>query len=124
MDKKKYSKIASLELGVALRPHSEPTKKIIATKVTGELLETYRKTFLPLLIEVFELRQALSTHKLHVETPELRHLGKVHQTPEEILSRLEEIHDNIQETLLWCNGTIKQVEKAIEEAKQFGEKKQ
>jgi len=43
------------------------------------------------------------------------------QTPQEILARLEEIHDNIQETLLWCNGTIKQVEKAIEEAKQIGE---
>ena len=123
MDRKKYSKIASLKLGVAPFAQAEPAKKIIATKVTKDLLETYRKTFLPLLIEVFELRQSLSTHKLHSESPELKHLGKVHQTPEEILTRLEEIHDNVQETLLWCNGTIKQVQKALEEAKQLGENK-
>lgn len=117
MDKKKFSKITSLKLGVAPLPQSDaPSKKIVATKVTKDLLEIHRDTFLPLLIEVFELRQMLGTYKLQQESPEVRHFGKMPQSPEEILKRLEEIHGDINETLMWCSGALKQVNKTIEEA--------
>jgi hypothetical protein len=119
MDKKKFSKITALSLGVSPKPQDEAKpKKIIATKVKKDLRETFRKTFLPLLIDVFELKQMVSTYKLHKESPELRYLGKVQKKPTEVLKELEEMHNDVEETLLWCNGVMKQVSKAMQEAKQ------
>ena len=91
-------------------------KKIIPSSATKGLREEFKKTFLPLLIDIFELRQAIETHKAASESS--LPLGKVQKSPQEILERLKQLQKEIEESQRWCEGVIGQIAKGIKEAKE------
>ncbi len=85
-------------------------KKIIPSSKQSGVREEFKRVFLPLLIDIFELR-----HKLRNKA----------SPPKEILKRLTELQNDIEESRRWCEGVILQISKGIEEAKialQFIEK--
>ena len=94
----------------SIAPKSKP-KKIIPSTATKGLREKFKLTFLPLLIEVFELRQMIDNYKSDAST----HIEK---SPQQILERLEELQRGIEETQRWCDGVILQIAKGIAEAKE------
>ncbi len=91
-------------------------KKIIPSSATKGLREEFKKIFLPLLSDIFELRQAIETHKAASE-PSLP-LGKVQKSPQEILDRLKQLQKEIEESQRWCEGVVGQLAKGIKEAKE------
>lgn len=119
---KKYSKIKTSNLlhFFASKSSSQDKvkKKILASNIQPGLREEFKKTFLPLLIDVFELRQMIETYKLQKTSPELSYLGKVSKTPQEILKQLEQLQNDIEESQRWCSGVILQISKGIQEAKE------
>lgn len=118
--KKVYRKLDSSPLSSTISPaslsaQSAPKKIIPSTEEVG-LREKFKKTFLPLLIEVFELRQMIDNYKSGA-------LETVEKSPEEIITELEEIQHNIEEIQRWSEGVTVQIEKGLEEAEEtFGEK--
>lgn len=86
-------------------------KKITPSSKQSGLREEFKRVFLPLLIDIFELRH------------ELRNKAS---SPNETLKRLTELQNDIEESRRWCEGVILQIAKGIEEAKialQFIEEK-
>ncbi|MDN3508102.1 MAG: hypothetical protein P0S94_04195 [Simkaniaceae bacterium] len=119
MDGKKYSKLESSPLTITPVPQDEgKAKRIIPSAVKNDLRETFKRTFLPLLIDIFELRQMVSTYKVKRENPHLSSLENPNRSPEEVLKRLEEMQNDVEETLRWCDGVITQISKGINEAKE------
>jgi len=117
--KKVYSKLDSSPLSESIPPPSSfaaqsAPKKIIPTSATKGLREDFKKTFLPLLIDVFELRQMIENYKSQADSP--LPMGKVTKSPREILERLMQLQNDIEETQRWCEGVILQIAKGIEEA--------
>lgn len=113
--KKIYTQIdpASCKHSINIRAQQTSTKKIIATNTLKGLREEFKRTFLPMLIDVFELRQMLENAKLEQEgTPFVSST----KSPQEILERLTEMKESILETQRWCDGVIGQIAKGIEEA--------
>lgn len=93
----------------------ECEKKIIPSESLRGIREEFKKVFLPLLIEVFELRQQIDTFKMQQEgAPAIEEL-KIH--PEQALKRLMQIQETVQETMRWCEGVIPQIGKAITDAR-------
>ncbi|MCF7806587.1 MAG: hypothetical protein K9M07_00370 [Simkaniaceae bacterium] len=91
--------------------------KIVATSVNNNLREGFKKMFLPLLIDIFELRQATQNFKNRMFSEELIETSIADQPPEQILEKLEEIQMQIQEAQNWCEGVVVQISKGIHEAK-------
>ena len=117
--KKNYSRLEGLSLSHHLKPCStEHSKKIIPTQAQQSIREEFKKIFLPLLIDIFELRQILETHKLMKRSPEFKTFGKVSKTPQEIMNQLKTIQEEIEESQKWCEGVILQIAKGIDEAKE------
>ncbi len=115
--KKTYTQIdpSSLKHSISIGSPQSSSKKIIATKNLKGLREEFKRTFLPMLIDVFELRQTLENIKLKEEgTPFIPPT----KSPEEILTRLTEMQESIFETQRWCDGVIGQIAKGIDDAKQ------
>lgn len=71
-----------------------------------------KNSLLPLLIEVYELRQILENRKLQKNSP----LYIPHKSPNEILAHLLSLHKDIEEAQKWCDGITLQIKKAIKEA--------
>jgi len=91
--KKVYTKIyAPHEKGLSI-------KKIIPSSKRSGLREEFKRIFLPLLIDIFELKRSMAS-------------------PNEVLKRLTELQLEIEESRKWCEGVILQVAKGIEEAKE------
>lgn len=120
--KKIYSQLHASPFADQFKPSqtssSESRKKIIPTLAHNGLREAFKKTFLPLLIDIFELRQMIDTYKIHNQSPQLRYFGKVSKTPQEILSQLQQIQKDIEESQRWCEGVILQIAKGITEAQE------
>lgn len=113
----------SITLSQMSTPKEEP-KKIIPSMATQGVREKFKKTFLPLLIEIFELRQSIDNYKTELQTQSISTEGAT-KTPQEILSRLEQLQKDIEESQRWCDGVILQIAKGIEEAKEaLGEKEE
>ena len=120
--KKVYRKLDRSPLSEVISPPSHSIssapKKIIPSNTSKGLREEFKKTFLPLLIDVFELRQMIdnymtqmqSSGKVRIETPS--------KSPKEILDRLEQLQQEIEESQRWCEGVILQIAKGIDEAKE------
>ena len=72
--------------------------------------------FLPLLIDVFELRQKVQNISRGAKLP--FGFKKESGCPQEILTRLTELQDDIEESKRWCEGVIMQIEKGVKEAKE------
>jgi len=130
--KKVYRKLDTSPLSESISlskmaPQGEP-KKIILSMATKGLREEFKKTFLPLLIDVFELRQSIDNYKSQVQSSHPIQAEKISESPQEILNRLEQLQRDIEESQRWCDGVILQIAKGIEEAKEAlalvnGEKK-
>ena len=84
---------------------------------TKGLREDFKKTFLPLLIEVFELRQSIENYTTQLHRPHRFFPAIDTKSPQEILSRLEVLQNDIEESERWCQGVILQIAKGVEEAK-------
>lgn len=93
-------------------------KKIIPSGATKGVREEFKKTFLPLLIDIFELRQTIENHKSRLQSDHPFPIGNVSKSPQEILQRLEELQTDIEEAQRWCDGVILQIAKGIEEARE------
>lgn len=96
---------------------SEP-KKIIPTKATQGIREEFKKTFLPLLIDIFELRQMIDAYKSHVDSPSSPLIENLSKSPQEIIEDLKQLQADVEESQRWCEGVILQIAKGIEEAKE------
>jgi hypothetical protein len=119
--KKTYSQLHSSPFSDHFKPSNtphEPRKKIIPTIAHSGLREEFKKTFLPLLIDIFELRQMIDTYKIQQQSPKLRYFGKVSKTPQEILIQLKQMQLDIEESQRWCEGVILQISKGIREAQE------
>ncbi|MCB1107145.1 MAG: hypothetical protein KDK76_03515 [Chlamydiia bacterium] len=120
LDASPFSEAISLS---KMEPPKEP-KKIIPSIASKGVREKFKKTFLPLLIEIFELRQAIENYQTElqfsnpiVDTPT--------KSPQDILLRLEQLQKEIEESQRWCEGVILQIAKGIDEAKEaLGEKEE
>lgn len=93
-------------------------KKIIPTKATQGIREEFKKTFLPLLIDIFELRQMIDAYKSHVDSPSSPLGENLSKSPQEIIEDLKQLQADIEESQRWCEGVILQIAKGIEEAKE------
>jgi len=93
-------------------------KKIIATKVNPTLREGFKKMFLPLLIDIFELRQATQTCHNQMFSDEVLDFSIANKSPEQIMEKLEEIQNQVQEAQNWCDGVVLQISRGIKEAKE------
>ncbi|NGX50821.1 MAG: hypothetical protein K1060chlam2_00672 [Chlamydiae bacterium] len=120
--KKVYCKLDSSPFSESINlsrpsPESEP-KKIIPTGATKGVREDFKKTFLPLLIDVFELRQMIDNYKTQMQNSGSIQIEMVSKSPQEILERLEQLQKDIEESQRWCDGVILQLSKGIKEAKE------
>jgi hypothetical protein len=117
---KTYSQIAHSPFSEHFRPVSIPegSKKIIPSIANHSLREEFKKMFLPLLIDIFELRQMLETHRLMQQSPEFRSFGKISKSPQEIVDQLTSMQQEIEEAQRWCDGVVCQISKGIEEAQE------
>ena len=115
---KTYSHISKSPFSLNLRPWStaQGSKKIIPSAARHSLREDFKKMFLPLLIDIFELRQMLETHRWIKQSPEFRSLGKTPKSPQEIFTQLTSMQQEIAEAQRWCDGVVCQISKGIEEA--------
>jgi len=113
LDASPFSESISLS---SLSSHGEP-KKIIPSTATKGVREKFKKTFLPLLIETFELRQSIDNFKTELQTGGAIPTDNTSKSPQEILERLEQLQAEIEESQRWCEGVILQIAKGIEEAK-------
>ena len=86
-------------------------KKIVPSD-TLSLRETFKKTFLPLLTDVFELRQMIENHTMRKSFLFTRRV----ESPEKVLEKLEQMRCEMEESRRWCNGVILQIARGIEEA--------
>lgn len=104
-------------LSSSLSSSSSSQKKIIPALAIKGFREEFKKHFLPLLIDIFELRQAIETHKKGEK--ESVPLGKLRKSPKEILHKLEQLQGEIQESQRWCEGILLQISKGIQEGKEL-----
>ncbi|MDX8431295.1 MAG: hypothetical protein SNF33_05790 [Candidatus Algichlamydia australiensis] len=119
--KKTYSKLDRSPLGTALHKSvhkkSETEKRIIPSSPKGGRREDFKSSFLPLLIDVFELRQMIENHK-QMENGSPIPLGKLSKTPQQVLEQLESMQDEVEEARRWFDGVILQISKGISEAQE------
>ncbi len=120
--KKVYRKLEASPLSESISlnkmaSHGEP-KKIIPSLATKGVREKFKKTFLPLLIEIFELRQSIDNYKTELQTSNAFPDVNISKSPQEILKQLEQLQTDIEESQRWCDGVILQIAKGIEEAKE------
>lgn len=120
--KKVYTKLSTSKLSSHLS-HSISQmgqgagKKIVATRLNTTLREEFKKMFLPLLIDIFELRQATANWRHHIFNESVIELSIKETPPSQILQKLEDIQKQIQEAQNWCDGVILQISKGLDEAK-------
>ena len=120
--KKIYRKLDRSPLSEEISPSSHlsnsSTKKIIPSNTSKGLREEFKKTFLPLLIDVFELRQMIDNYVTQMQSSETIQIHPTSKSPQEILHRLEQLQQEIEESQRWCEGVILHIAKGIEEAKE------
>jgi len=117
--KKTYSQLDVSPFADYLKPpqpsEEKSAPKIIPSNAQSGLREDFKKLFLPLLIDIFELRQMIDTYKMQAQSPPLRPFEKISKTPQEILQQLRQMQCDIEESQRWCSGVILQIAKGIEE---------
>ena len=116
--KKTYSKMYASSISHLQADAVKPRKKIILTSKINGLREEFKKTFLPLLIDVFELRQMIENYKLSRSSHSFLSLNNRLKPPAEILTRLQELQNDIEESQRWCQGIVSQISKGIQEAQE------
>ena len=122
--RKVYTKMYHSSISQIKADYEKPLKKIVPTTKKLGIREELKKTFLPLLIDVFELRQMIQNHKSNKATSALLSIGKSQLSPDKILEKLTALQQDIEETKRWVEGVISQIDKGISEAKEALEKGQ
>lgn len=89
----------------------ECKKRIVPTKSGSTFRDKHREIYLPILIQVIELRGKLEQMK----NPDP--LSDSSECPEQILGKLELLESDIIEAQRWCEGVVLQLGKAMEEAR-------
>ena len=112
--KKVYDRMYHNSISALNADKEKKKKRIIPTTKLNNLREQFKQTFLPLLIDVFELRQMIKLHK----SPTLAQIEKPTQSPQEIIDRLSELQADMEESQRWMQGVISQISKGIEDAKE------
>ena len=120
--KKVYTKLSVSELSSKLsesiaHARSPSLRKITASEVTPSVRSKFKEIFLPLLIDIFELRQTTENYKNQLFSEELIHKAVLKQPPEEILQNLQSIQAQVLEAKNWCDSVLLQLSKATDEAK-------
>lgn len=96
----------------------KPKKKILPTTKKTGLREEFKKTFLPHLIDIFELRQMVRNYKKEKASPSpVSFHTTALKCPKEVLEKLEQFQHDVEEAQRWCAGMIMQISEAIQEAK-------
>ena len=116
--KRVFTNVANTSLHALEEEKKKPHKKIIASAKSDSLRDQFKQRFLPLLIDVFELRQKIKNYRSTPDSPLFFIIEKHHKNPIEILNRLQELQNDIEETQRWFEGIIPQISKGIEEAKE------
>jgi len=119
--KKIYTKMSVSTLSSRLSEsisHSSSScqRKIIATEVNPTIRSKFKEIFLPLMIDIFELRQTTQNYKNQSFSEDLIQKAILKQPPAEVLQNLKSIQDQVEEAKNWCDGVLLQLSKAIEEA--------
>lgn len=123
-DRKNYQKLSSSPIssraiqGAFNSAEKASQKKIIPTNAISGVREDLKKIFLPLLIDIFELRQMVDSYKTSRTDPHLFNLKKPSKTPKEILERLKQIQSDVEESERWCEGVIMQIAKGIADTRE------
>ena len=86
-------------------------KKIMPSSKTSGIREEFKKTFLPLLIDIFEIRQLINNFKSNSFK-----FDKNNQSPKELLYKLQQLQNDVEESKRWHEGIIMQISKGIEAA--------
>lgn len=107
----------SESISLSEMPIPDAPRKIIPTTATQGMQDTFKKTFLPLLIEVFELRQWVSSYKTKIGSTLSSSTDPIYKSPKEILSQLEQLQEDMKESQRWCEGVTLQIAKGIKEVK-------
>ncbi len=110
--RKVYTKMYNSSISQLKADCEKPQKKIVLTSKKLGMREEFKKTFLPLLIDVFELRQMIQNTKSAI-APSLKTLP-----PEQILEKLKTLQEDIAESKRWVEGVIAQIDRGIQEAKE------
>ncbi len=116
--RKVYTKMYNSSISQIKADCEKPQKKIIPTSKKLGLREEFKKTFLPLLIDIFELRQMIQNYKSNKDSSLLLTIGKKAIPPSEILKKLEGLQEEISESKRWVEGVISQIDKGIAEARE------
>ncbi len=121
--KKVYKRLSESDLAsihpktsIHLFDEASPHKKIIASTLSPNIREEFKKTFVPILVEIFELRQMIGNKKNRKEAG--LPLFKKTVPLDEMIARLELLQKEIEETKRWCEGVSLQISKGLQEAKE------
>ncbi|MBP9841393.1 MAG: hypothetical protein KBC64_03080 [Simkaniaceae bacterium] len=119
LQRKVYSKLSTSPLKgpIGVSTDTPSPKKIVATKFVSRLQEEFKQTFIPVLIEVFKLRQLTEAYKREKEGDPF--VSQLTTSPEDILRHLEEIRETVEEAKRWHEGVLSQVSRGIEETKEI-----
>ncbi|MCI5052546.1 MAG: hypothetical protein MRY21_05355 [Simkaniaceae bacterium] len=93
--------------------HTKTDKQIIPTQSKSSFRDRHRELYLPILIQVFELRGKLD--QLRSPDP----LTGPSESAATILEKLTSLETEISESRRWCDGVILQLSKALEEARKL-----
>jgi hypothetical protein len=116
--RKVYEKMYQSSMSSLQADRERAPKRIVPTSRLSGLREEFKKTFLPLLIDVFELRQKIRAHKARINSKLLTQVEEKNDCPQKILDRLIALQAEMEESQRWCQGIIQQISKGIEEAKE------
>lgn len=111
-------KIENIEISSDMSNVSKLDKtRVLKESSTGPLRDQFKKIFLPLLIDVLELRQSIDNFNLSSCNDLFSKIGKKAKSAEDILSDLENLQEQIEESKRWHDGIICQITRSIQEAK-------
>ena len=122
--KKVYTKLTTSELtgrvsdSISQISEAKGTK-IIPTQVSSTLRGGFKQLFLPVLIDIFELRQSVANCKNQAEYEKMFEKSLDTKCPEQILEKLQMIQKQVEEAKNWCDSVTLQLGKGICEAKEL-----
>jgi len=117
-DDKLYTTVYRSSMSALKETFEKPRKKIEPTAKKNGLREEFKKIFLPLLIDVFELRQMIKQYSPNAKISPFLPLEKPVKSPKEILTKLKNLQLDIQESQKWTDGVVSQIAKALKEAEE------
>ena len=94
--------------------HADFDVKELSDPSLKDLREQIKKTMIPLLIRIFELKLAAQ----QAARPPSRLHKKLQQSPKEIRNTLQDLQEDLHHLNLWTVSAQKQIEKALNEAEE------